>query len=56
MPSTELMRTEVTHHLILAAQLKENYAEIDDETVKDTLEGNLRPARGGGRRHPLQPR
>jgi hypothetical protein len=39
MYSTELMRTEVTHHLILAQQLRENYAEIDDETLRDTLEG-----------------
>ena len=39
MHSTELMRTEVTHHLILAHQLRESYAEIDEETLKDTLEG-----------------
>ncbi len=39
MHSIELMRTKVTHHLILADQLKASYAEIDDETLKDTLEG-----------------
>ena len=35
----EALRTEVTHHLILADQLKASYVEIDDETLKDTLEG-----------------
>ena len=39
MSLTEILRTEVTHHLILADQLKESYAEIDDETLRDTLEG-----------------
>ncbi len=39
MASTSLLRTELTHHLILANQLRESYAEIDDETLKDTLEG-----------------
>jgi hypothetical protein len=33
------LRTEVTHHLILADQLKESYGELDDETLRDTLEG-----------------
>lgn len=39
MQATELLRTEVAHHLILADQLKASYGEIDDETLKDTLEG-----------------
>src|ERR1700690_36193 len=33
------IRSEVSHHLILAGQLKASYDEIDDETLKDTLEG-----------------
>ena len=39
MPSSEFLRTEVTHYLILSDQLKAAYGEIDDETVADTLEG-----------------
>ena len=39
MPSAELLRSELTHYLILADQLKAQYAEIDDETLHDTLEG-----------------
>ena len=39
MHSTGLLRTEVTHYLILADGLKERYGEIDDETLRDTLEG-----------------
>ena len=35
----ETLRTEVTNHLILSDQLKASYAEIDDETLADTLEG-----------------
>lgn len=35
----EVLRTEVTHHVILSHQLKEYYGEIDDETLRDTLEG-----------------
>ncbi len=35
----ETLRTEVTHYLILADTLKERYGELDDETLKDTLEG-----------------
>lgn len=34
-----LLRTELTHYLILADQLKAAYGEIDDETLADTLEG-----------------
>lgn len=36
---SELLRTEVTHYLILADQLKALYADIDDDTLQDTLEG-----------------
>src|SRR5258706_12322861 len=39
MASTELLRSELTHYLILAEQLKAHYEEIDDETLRDTLEG-----------------
>ena len=39
MNSTEFLRSEVTHHVILSNQLKEHYSEIDDETHRDTLEG-----------------
>jgi hypothetical protein len=39
MSSTEIFRTELTHYLILTDQLKAQYAEIDDETLRDTLEG-----------------
>ena len=35
----QVLRTELTHHLILAEQLKASYAEIDEETLRDTLEG-----------------
>jgi chromosome segregation ATPase len=37
--SSQLLRTEVSHYLILADALKERYGELDDETLKDTLEG-----------------
>ena len=37
--SSELLRSEVSHYLILADTLKERYGELDDETLKDTLEG-----------------
>jgi hypothetical protein len=39
MNSPDYLRSEVTHYLILADALKERYGEIDDETLKDTLEG-----------------
>ena len=39
MTSNEFLRSEVTHHVILSNQLKEHYSEIDDETLRDTLEG-----------------
>ena len=35
----ELLRSEVSHYLILADTLKARYGELDDETLKDTLEG-----------------
>jgi malonyl CoA-acyl carrier protein transacylase len=37
--SSQLLRTEISHYLILADALKERYGELDDETLKDTLEG-----------------
>lgn len=36
MNSTELLRSEVSHYLILADALKERYGELDHETLKDT--------------------
>jgi hypothetical protein len=39
MNTSENVRYEVRHYVILAAALKERYGEIDDETLKDTLEG-----------------
>ena len=39
MKSDNILRTEVSHYLILADTLKERYGELDDETLKDTLEG-----------------
>ena len=39
MPSTEILRSEISHYLILADQLKALYQDIDDETLLDTLEG-----------------
>ena len=39
MNSPDLLRTELSHHLILADQLRASYAEIDAETLRDTLEG-----------------
>ena len=39
MPSRELLTSELSHYLILADQLKAQYSEIDDETLRDTLEG-----------------
>jgi hypothetical protein len=39
MNSAEFLRSEVSQYLILADQLKERYGEIDDETLRDTLEG-----------------
>jgi hypothetical protein len=35
----ETLRSEVTHHVILAGELKDYYDGIDDETLRDTLEG-----------------
>jgi hypothetical protein len=39
MLSREIVHTEVSRYLILADQLKALYADIDDETLNDTLEG-----------------
>jgi hypothetical protein len=39
MPSEQLIRSEISHYLILADQLKGLYQDIDDETLLDTLEG-----------------
>ncbi len=39
MSSTEFLRSEVSHYLILGDQLKALYQDIDDETLRDTLEG-----------------
>ena len=39
MSSRDILRSEVSHYLILADALKERYGELDDETLKDTLEG-----------------
>jgi hypothetical protein len=39
MVSGELLRVEAAHYRELASQLKLNYADIDDETLTDTLEG-----------------
>jgi hypothetical protein len=37
--NSEFLRTELSHYLILGDQLKAQYADIDDETLRDTLEG-----------------
>lgn len=39
MLTEEILRKETSHYLILADQLKAQFAEIDDETLRDTLEG-----------------
>ena len=39
MNSKELLRSELNHYQILADQLKRDYGDIDDETLRDTLEG-----------------
>jgi Siphovirus Gp157 len=39
MSSAEIIRSEISHYLILADQLKALYQDIDDETLHDTLEG-----------------
>jgi hypothetical protein len=39
MVPTEILRSEVSHYLILADQLKALYQDIDDEALLDTLEG-----------------
>ena len=39
MNPTEILRSGVSHYLILADTLKERYGELDDEVLKDTLEG-----------------
>ena len=39
MPSAQILRSELSTYLILSDQLKAQYAEIDEETLADTLEG-----------------
>src|SRR4051812_3404884 len=39
MHSQELFRSKLTYYQILADQLKGQYSDIDDETLRDTLEG-----------------
>src|SRR4030088_3379494 len=39
MQTTELLKSEVFHYQILSDRLKALYGEIDDETLRDTLEG-----------------
>ena len=39
MHSKELLRSELNQYQILADQLKRDYGDIDDETLRDTLEG-----------------
>jgi hypothetical protein len=37
--NSEFLRSELHHYLILGDQLKAQYADIDDEALRDTLEG-----------------
>src|SRR6185295_13061030 len=39
MSHAEILRSEISHYLILGDQLKAQYGHIDDETLSDTLEG-----------------
>jgi hypothetical protein len=39
MNSSELLRTEISNYLILGEQLKAQFAELDEGTLADTLEG-----------------
>lgn len=39
MDATGLVTSELHQYLIMADELKERYADIDDETLRDTLEG-----------------
>ena len=39
MPSAEMLHSQLHNYLILGEQLKAQYADIDDETLRDTLEG-----------------
>lgn len=39
MSSTEIIRSQVSSYLILASELKAHFADIDAETLSDTLEG-----------------
>ena len=43
MNSPEFLRSELTNYLILAAELKAQFADIDQETLTDTLEGAFGP-------------
>jgi hypothetical protein len=38
-PQNQILRSELSQYLILTTHLKEQYADIDDETLADTLEG-----------------
>ena len=39
MMSIEVLRLEAAHYRLLAEQLKSEYAAIDDDTLRDTMEG-----------------
>lgn len=39
MNDKELLRNEAAHYRLLADQLRQDYANLDDETLTDTLEG-----------------
>lgn len=39
MTSMEVLRLETAHYRLLVEQLKSNYANLDDETLRDTMEG-----------------
>ena len=39
MQNADLLRSEISHYLILGDQLKAQYKEIDEEALQDTLEG-----------------
>ena len=39
MTTHDLLRTEIAHYQALAEQLRQDFADLDDETLADTLEG-----------------
>jgi hypothetical protein len=39
MASLEVLRLEAAHYRLLQEQLKEEYSNLDDETLRDTMEG-----------------